>query len=163
KGCRRPMICKRSARSSREPRRGWGRSFFGRWSVIWRRRLVFRTSWWGSSWSGRGGGFMRGGSGVGWWNAAGSTTRRARVAGGVVRDFPAASILVAHGVEGYMAVPLRAAPGNGAGSVLGFLSIHDEGPVADDPRRVSILRIFAARATAELQRMRAEQRVQESE
>jgi PAS domain S-box-containing protein len=78
---------------------------------------------------------------------------------GVLRHYPRAAILIANQVEGYLAVPLRAGPDN----VLGFLSIHNKSPLPEDPRRLSIMRIFAARATAELQRIRAEQRLQESE
>ncbi|HKB38739.1 MAG TPA: sigma 54-interacting transcriptional regulator, partial [Gemmataceae bacterium] len=78
---------------------------------------------------------------------------------GVLQRFPQARFLAERSIEGYMAVPLQA----GAGNVLGFLSIFDDRPMPAEPRRLFILRIFAARATAELQRIRAEQRLGESE
>jgi formate hydrogenlyase transcriptional activator len=78
---------------------------------------------------------------------------------GVLQRFPRATFLAERGIDGYMAVPLQA----GAGNVLGFLSVFDDRPLPAEPRRLFILRIFAARATAELQRIRAEQRLSESE
>jgi PAS domain S-box-containing protein len=78
---------------------------------------------------------------------------------GVLECFPQAHFLAERGTDGYMAVPLQA----GAGNVLGLLSVFDDRPMPAEPRRLFILRIFAARATAELQRIRAEQRLGESE
>src|SRR5262245_59276030 len=78
---------------------------------------------------------------------------------GVLRQFPRATFLVERNVEGYMAVPCQAADG----TVLGFISVFDVRPMPEEPRRLFILRIFAARATAELLRLRAEKRLQESE
>src|SRR5262245_43521881 len=78
---------------------------------------------------------------------------------GVLQRFPQARFLAERGIDGYMAVPLRA----GTGKVLGFLSVFDDRPMPAEPRRLFILRIFAARATAELQRIRAEQQLSESE
>src|SRR5262249_9511805 len=72
---------------------------------------------------------------------------------GVLQRFPQAHFLAERGTDGYMAVPLQA----GAGNVLGLLSVFDDRPMPAEPRRLFILRIFAARATAELQRIRAEQ------
>src|SRR5262245_56758042 len=65
---------------------------------------------------------------------------------GVLQRFPQATFLAERGIDGYMAVPLLAGPGN----VLGFLSVFDVRPMPPEPRRLFILRIFAARATAEL-------------
>jgi PAS domain S-box-containing protein len=78
---------------------------------------------------------------------------------GVLQRYPQAKFLAERGVDGYMAVPCR----DGAGNTLGFLSVFDERPMPPEPRRLFIMRIFAARATAELQRLRAEQQLQESE
>src|SRR5262245_40792465 len=78
---------------------------------------------------------------------------------GVLQRFPRATFLAERGIDGYMAVPLKA----GAGNVLGFISVFDDRPMPAEPRRLFILRIFAARATAELLRLRAEQRLSESE
>ena len=58
-----------------------------------------------------------------------------------------------------MAVPFLDA----AGAILGHLAIFDERPMPTEPRRSFIFRIFAARATAERQRIRAEERLRESE
>src|SRR5262249_7153879 len=78
---------------------------------------------------------------------------------GVLQRFPRAAFLAARGIDGYMAVPFR----DGAGQVLGFISVFDERPMPAEPRRLFIVQIFAARAAAELERLRAEQRVRESE
>src|SRR5262245_40880524 len=78
---------------------------------------------------------------------------------GVLQRFPQAHFLATRDTDGYMAVPLQA----GAGHVLGLISVFDDRPMPAEPRRLFILRIFAARATAELQRIRAEQRLGESE
>ncbi|PWT86621.1 MAG: Fis family transcriptional regulator [Proteobacteria bacterium] len=78
---------------------------------------------------------------------------------GVLQRFPQAKFLADRRIDGYMAVPLQA----GAGNVLGFLSVFDDRPLLAEPRRLFILRIFAARATAELERIRAEQQLSASE
>src|SRR5262245_47458508 len=78
---------------------------------------------------------------------------------GVLRRFPHATRLVERDAEGYMAVPVV----DSQGHVLGSLSVYDERPMPAEPRRLFILRIFAARAAAEFERLRAEQRLQESE
>lgn len=78
---------------------------------------------------------------------------------GVLRKFPRAAFLLEREIDGYMAVPVQAADG----TVLGLISAFDARPMPEEPRRVFILRIFAARAAAELLRLRAEQRLSESE
>jgi PAS domain S-box-containing protein len=78
---------------------------------------------------------------------------------GVSELFPRAKPLVELGIDSYLAVPFL----DGDGEVLGHLAVFDERPMAADPRRLFILRIFAARAAAELLRLRAEQRLTESE
>src|SRR5262249_61547002 len=50
-----------------------------------------------------------------------------------------------------------------AGNFLGSLAVFDDRSGAAGQRRLFILRIFAARAAAELQRIRAEQQLGESE
>ncbi|HEX5690318.1 MAG TPA: PAS domain S-box protein, partial [Roseiflexaceae bacterium] len=62
-------------------------------------------------------------------------------------------------LQSYLGVPLFDA----ASKVLGHLVVMDEQPMSDDPRRTTILTIFAARAGAELERQRAEANVRESE
>jgi PAS domain S-box-containing protein len=78
---------------------------------------------------------------------------------GVSRLFPKATPLVERGIDSYMAVPFL----DGNRDILGHLAVFDERPMPAEPRRASIFRIFAARATAERERMRAEHRLQESE
>ncbi len=73
--------------------------------------------------------------------------------------FPADTGLVGWGAESFLGVPLF----DTAGQVMGHLAVVDTRPMEDEPRRVAILQIFAARAGAELERLRAEQRLRESE
>ena len=63
------------------------------------------------------------------------------------------------GVESYLGVPLRDA----RGQVLGHLAVFDEKLMPAEPKLLFTFRIFAARAAAELDRLRAEQRLRESE
>jgi PAS domain S-box-containing protein len=78
---------------------------------------------------------------------------------GVLRRFPHAMRLVERDAEGYAAVPVV----DSQGHVLGSLSVYDERPMPAEPRRLFILRIFAARVAAEFERLLAEQRLQQSE
>jgi len=63
------------------------------------------------------------------------------------------------GAVSYMGVPLLDVDG----SVLGHLAVLDRRPMPAEPRAEALFRIFAARATAELQRLRAETEVRERE
>jgi PAS domain S-box-containing protein len=78
---------------------------------------------------------------------------------GVQRKFPSDRILVDLGIESYMGVPLL----DGGGKVLGHLAVFDERPMPPEPRRLFIFKLFATRATAELERLRFEQEILESE
>jgi PAS domain S-box-containing protein len=78
---------------------------------------------------------------------------------GVSQLFPQATPLVERGIDSYMAVPFL----DGEGNILGHLAVFDERPMPAEPRRDFIFRIFAARAAAERERMRAEQRLRDSE
>ena len=78
---------------------------------------------------------------------------------GVSENFPNATPLVSLGIDSYMGVPFL----DGEGNVLGHLAVFDERPMPPEPRRLFIFRIFAARTTAELERLRAEKRLLESE
>lgn len=73
--------------------------------------------------------------------------------------FPADKALIHLGVESYLGVPLLDAKGE----VLGHLAVFDDKPMPKESRLMSIFRIFASRATAELDRKRAEQTRLESE
>lgn len=63
------------------------------------------------------------------------------------------------GAVSYMGVPLL----DTDGSILGHLAVIDRRPIPEDPRVHAIFQIFAARAAAELQRLRAEAEVRERE
>jgi PAS domain S-box-containing protein len=78
---------------------------------------------------------------------------------GVSKLFPGATPLVERGIDSYMALPFL----DREGKILGHLAVFDERPMPAEPRRGFIFRIFAARATAEQERMRAEQRLRASE
>src|SRR5207253_1667869 len=78
---------------------------------------------------------------------------------GVSRQFPTDEFMVEMGIESYLGVPLT----DGNGRVLGHLAVFDDRPMPSEARKLSIFRIFAARAGAELQRMRAEQQLRDEE
>jgi PAS domain S-box-containing protein len=67
--------------------------------------------------------------------------------------------LVEMGIESYFGVPLR----DSAGNHLGHLAVFDERPMPPEPRKLLVFRIFAARAAAELARLRAERELRASE
>jgi signal transduction histidine kinase len=71
---------------------------------------------------------------------------------GIHRDFPRDLPLVNIGIEGYLGVPLCDSLGN----VIGHLVAMDNKPMPEKPHGLPILQIFAARAGAELERMRVE-------
>jgi PAS domain S-box-containing protein len=76
---------------------------------------------------------------------------------GVSQRFPEDKRSV--GIESYLGVPLLDAQGRH----LGHLAVFDDRPMPAEPRKLFILHIFAARAAAELERLRAEQALRESE
>jgi formate hydrogenlyase transcriptional activator len=78
---------------------------------------------------------------------------------GVRRKFPSDRDLIDLGIESYLGVPLL----DSEGKVLGHLAVFDERPMPLEPRRLFIFRIFATRAAVELDRLRGEQRLLESE
>jgi PAS domain S-box-containing protein len=78
---------------------------------------------------------------------------------GVSSAFPAGADLLGPGIESYTGAPLIAPDGQ----PLGLLCAFDREPMQADPRRVLILRVFAARAAAELARLRVEKTLGESE
>src|SRR6266404_4293514 len=73
--------------------------------------------------------------------------------------FPKDTGLVDWGAVSYCGVPLL----DRSGVVTGHLAIVDDKPMWDGPRGLSIMRIFAARARAEIERVRAEQNRHASE
>ena len=78
---------------------------------------------------------------------------------GVQGKFPRDQGLIDLGIESYLGVPLL----DGEGNVLGHLAVFDERPMPPEPRRLFIFQIFATRAAVELERLRVEQRLVESE
>jgi PAS domain S-box-containing protein len=77
----------------------------------------------------------------------------------VARLFPDDAPMVEWGIDSYLGVPLVALDGQH----LGHLAVFDTKPMPDDPRKLFIFRIFAARAVAELERLRSEQLLRDSE
>ena len=63
------------------------------------------------------------------------------------------------GAVSYIGVPLQDLDGQ----ILGHLAVLDNRPMPQEPRLLALFRIFAARATAELQRLRAEEQLQRRE
>ena len=78
---------------------------------------------------------------------------------GVKDRFPHDEPAVALGIESYLGVPLL----DPAGNHLGHLAVFDERPLPSEPRKLLIFRIFAARAAAELTRLRLVRTLRESE
>ena len=77
----------------------------------------------------------------------------------VVTLFPKDSDLEKFGAVSYMGVPLIDLDGR----ILGHLAVLDTRPMPKQPRVLALFQIFAARAAAELQRLRAESEVRERE
>ncbi|HET8760473.1 MAG TPA: PAS domain S-box protein, partial [Nitrospiria bacterium] len=80
-------------------------------------------------------------------------------ASNVQARFPEDVWLREQGVVSYMAVPLS----DSAGHALGHMGVMHDGPMDASLPLESILRIFAARAGAELERQKAEEALRESE
>ena len=73
--------------------------------------------------------------------------------------FPADKGLVAWNVESYAGVPLV----DPSETVIGHLAIFDDKPMREGPRGIAVMRIFAARACVEIERLKIEQALRESE
>jgi formate hydrogenlyase transcriptional activator len=73
----------------------------------------------------------------------------------VQRLFPACRPLADLGVESYLGVPAL----NSAGEILGHLVVLDDKPLDRGPLWISVLKTFAARAGAELERERADEKL----
>jgi PAS domain S-box-containing protein len=73
--------------------------------------------------------------------------------------YPNEPDVIAIGAVSYLGVPLQ----DTDGSILGHLAVIDRRPIPEEPRVHAIFKIFAARAAAELQRLRAEAEVRERE
>ncbi len=77
----------------------------------------------------------------------------------VAQLFPCDIDLRTFRAVGYMGIPFL----DDQGCVLGHLAVLDIKPLPSVPRLEAVFRIFAARASAELRRIRAESRIRESE
>lgn len=78
---------------------------------------------------------------------------------GVQRSFPDDCYLVEQAIEGYLGVPLTSA----GGKVLGLMSIMHRAPLTDVQVGETVLRIFAPRAAAEIERRHIAAALDESE
>jgi PAS domain S-box-containing protein len=72
---------------------------------------------------------------------------------GVRAAFPRDALLMEMGVESYLGAPLR----NSSGEPLGLLVVLSREPLSDIPTAQALLQIFAARASAELERKHDEE------
>jgi PAS domain S-box-containing protein len=75
------------------------------------------------------------------------------------RLFPQMRLLADLGVESYLGVPMV----DSSGSVVGHLCVMDVRSISDEELKLSVLKIFAARAGVELERKVAEEALRESE
>lgn len=73
--------------------------------------------------------------------------------------YPNEPDVLAIGAVSYMGAPLLST----AGEILGHMAVIDRRPLPEEPRVHALFQIFAARAAAELQRLRAEAAVRERE
>ncbi len=81
------------------------------------------------------------------------------IASGLNRDFPGESIFAAKRMDSYAAYPLNASDG----TPLGLIVAMDRQPIRDPELAESLMKIFAVRAAAELERQRALQALSDSE
>ena len=72
--------------------------------------------------------------------------------------FPLDKGLADWGAESYLGVPML----DREGRVIGHIAILDDKPMDRDPRAIDLVKIFAARAAAELKRQRAETKLQDA-
>ena len=77
----------------------------------------------------------------------------------VIELYPDDPDLEPAGAVSYMGIPLLDVDG----TILGHLAVLDNKPMPEEPRVVDLFKIFAARAAAELQRLRAESVIRERE
>jgi len=74
----------------------------------------------------------------------------------LVQLFPLDTPLADLGAESYLGVPML----DRSGRVIGHIAIIDDKPMVRDERAIDLVKIFAARAAAELKRQRAETELQ---
>ncbi len=81
------------------------------------------------------------------------------VPAGVHAEFPPGTLFAAQGMDSYAALALNDA----SGAPLGLVAVMDRAPLGDADLAESILKIFAARITAEVERLRAVAALRDSE
>ena len=77
----------------------------------------------------------------------------------VLRLYPQNATFKEFRAKSYLGIPLL----DNAGRVLGNLAVFDTRPMPREPQLLVVFRIFAARASAELQRLHAEDKLRKSE
>jgi PAS domain S-box-containing protein len=77
---------------------------------------------------------------------------------GVQKTFPKADIIASMGVEGYVGIPLFGS----SGERLGLMTVMYRRPVKNLEKVETMLRIFAARAAAELERRQSEEELKKA-
>ncbi|HTU24192.1 MAG TPA: sigma 54-interacting transcriptional regulator [Pirellulales bacterium] len=77
----------------------------------------------------------------------------------VQRSFPGDRLLADLSIESYLGVPLL----DVQGKTMGHMAVFDTRPMSAEPKRLYTFRIFASRAAAELERLKMEQLLLESE
>jgi predicted ATPase/transcriptional regulator with GAF, ATPase, and Fis domain len=77
---------------------------------------------------------------------------------GVQKIYPKDKDLIDLKAESYLGIPMR----DTHGEVIGHLAVLDDKPMMQTPRRLSLLKIFAARAGAELERHHAEEELRQA-
>lgn len=87
------------------------------------------------------------------------TTAMVHYPDNLIRLFPQDPALIDLGAVSYLGSPLL----DQSGTIIGNLAVLDTRPMPDDPRAKAIFQIFAGRASAELQRLKAEQALRRSE
>jgi PAS domain S-box-containing protein len=78
---------------------------------------------------------------------------------GVHPEFPAGTLFAAKGMDSYAALPLN----DSAGQPLGLIATMDRRPMRDRAMAEAMLKIFAARATAEIERLQGLAALRDSE
>ena len=71
---------------------------------------------------------------------------------GTIRRFPNDGFILRNGLDGYLGVPMYGS----AGTVVGYVCVLSRAPLEAGEGELSVLRIFGARAAAELERRRHE-------
>jgi len=77
---------------------------------------------------------------------------------GLQERFPHDTGLVTLEAESFIGLPMW----NALGEIIGHLAVLDDKPMANASRAMSVMKIFAARAAAELQRLKAEQELRQA-